>query len=217
LDSGTGVRESAPLINPEHSGSIRSIAFGHDGRELVSGDDNGYVTVWSVATKRPVGKPILVSKSHIVRSVALSPNGRYLATGDDSGSLTLWDVDTHARIWTSRDHHRILSVAFDPDGRVLVTGDAGGNVAGWDAATGLRLSPNLDVGGQVFGLAFTSDGSTVAAAAQPTATLIPSFVVESSPAELARRLCAEVSGNLTPGQWSTYLGRTPYEDVCPTS
>jgi len=217
LNAGTGTRESAPLINPEHSGSIRSIAFGDGGRELVSGDDNGYVTVWSLATKRPLGKPIVVSKGHIVRSVALSTDGRYVATGDDSGAVTLWDVDTHARIWTSRDPHRIFSVAFDPDGRALLTGDAGGNVAGWDVATGHRLAPNLDVGGEVFGLAFESDGSTIAAADQPNATLIPSFVVESSPAELARRLCDELNGNLTPGQWSTYVGHTPYEDVCPTS
>ena len=173
--------------------------------------------MWSVATKRPLGRPILVSRGQIVRSVALSPNGRYLATGDNSGAVTLWDAGTHARIWTSRQAHHIFSVAFDPDGRALVTGDAGGNVAGWDVATGDRLAPSRHIGGPVYGLAFSTDGSTIAAAAEPEATLIPSFVVESSSADLARRLCDEVNGNLTPGLWSKYVGRTPYEDVCPTS
>ena len=217
LNAATGTRESAPLVNPEHSGSIRSIVFGDDGRELATGDDNGYVTLWSVAKRHPVGIPLLASKGRIVRSVALSPNGEYLAAGDGSGTVTLWDVNTRRQVWRFREAHSVLSVAFDPDGRALVTGDASGNVSGWDVATGRRLSPNLHIGGEVYGLAFTSDGSTVAAAAEPNAALIPAFVLESSPAELARRLCGEVNGNLTPQQWSTYVGRVPYEDVCPAS
>jgi len=216
FNSQSGMLQSVGLHDPEHA-SIRSIAFGDDGHILVTGDDNGYVTLWSVDNGRRVGDPILSTSGRIVRSVAVSPNGQLVAAGDGSGTVTVWDVRTHSQVWRTRVGHAVLSVTFSPDGATLVSGDDAGNIRGWYVATGTPLAPSYHIGGDIFGLAFTSDGSTLAAANEPSATLISSFIVEDASQELARRLCREVNGNLTESQWSTYLGRIPFQDLCPSS
>jgi hypothetical protein len=73
------------------------------------------------------------------------------------------------------------------------------------------------VGGTIFGLAFNSDGSTLAAVNDSsTTTLIPSIVVDEPTSALAQHLCAEIRGNLTALQWSADIGdAVPYRQVCP--
>lgn len=62
-----------------------------DGLFAFSGDANGDVRIWEVATGRHVRT--LEGHSGEVYALALTPDDRYLLTGSDGGSVRLWELD----------------------------------------------------------------------------------------------------------------------------
>src|SRR4029453_14260108 len=73
---------------------VTSLAFMPDGRTLVGGSADGFLTAWDVAT----GKVAWRVDTHqgAVQDVAISPDGRVIATAGDSRTVTLWDAATRA-------------------------------------------------------------------------------------------------------------------------
>jgi WD40 repeat protein len=82
-------------------------AFSKDGKILALTSDimmndhasNGAITLWDVATRQPIGPPLIAGRS-FVDAVAFSPNEKMLATGGSNGTVLLWDLDTQS--WLSR-------------------------------------------------------------------------------------------------------------------
>jgi WD40 repeat protein len=93
-----------------------------------------------------------------------SPDGATLATEAGGGTVLLWDVAT----WKPRGHlpgHTggAYRFAFSPDSQLLaVGGTADTTLRIWDVRTRAELA-SLNVGNQVFGLAFSPDGTRLAA------------------------------------------------------
>jgi hypothetical protein len=86
-----------------------------DGTQLVTGDDDGNLQLWDVATNVPVGKPIPAAEGKIFRQV-FDPKGRVLALAGH-GFVTLWDFfagESLGRIQHGERQH-IPAVAFSPD------------------------------------------------------------------------------------------------------
>lgn len=69
----------------------RCLAFAPDGKVLVTANVDCSLTLWEVAT----GKPILTFGGHTarIRCVAFSPDGRRLASGGDDKRILQWNVD----------------------------------------------------------------------------------------------------------------------------
>lgn len=99
-----------------------SLAFSPDGNILVSGNNNGTMVLWDMATYRPIGLPL--KAGGLVTSVDISSDGKILASVN-SKAITLWDIETHQQIgapWNFKDFGP-SSIAFSPKSNVLAVAD----------------------------------------------------------------------------------------------
>jgi WD40 repeat protein len=67
------------------------MAFGPDGRTLLTARDDGRIGVWDVATWKL--RHEYVWKIGKLYSVAFSPDGLLCAAGGEKGQVVVWDVD----------------------------------------------------------------------------------------------------------------------------
>jgi WD40 repeat protein len=149
-----------------HTSPVLSVAFSPDGKTLASGQFNGPVQLWDMATHRQIGRPLTGHTSE-VSSVAFSPDGKTLASAGSDGTVRLWDVATHRQIGrplTDRvPEFVMLTVAFSPDGETLASGSNDGRVRLWDVATHRQIGgPLTGHTNWVNSVAFSPDGTTLA-------------------------------------------------------
>jgi WD40 repeat protein len=67
------------------------VAFSPDGKTLASGDQEGTVRVWVLATRHQISAP-LTGNAGPVLSVAFSRDGKTLASAGADHTVRLWDV-----------------------------------------------------------------------------------------------------------------------------
>jgi WD40 repeat protein len=161
--------------------TVPAMTFSTDGRWLVVGScpRDGEVTcereevrVWDVAAREAVGQPISWPDGYIT-AVAISADGSRVAAGGrqaDRGTIRVFDVADGQPVGRPM-RTEVQSLEFSPDGRTLVSGlpvvsNAGGE-AGlvlWDLASQRRIAAtDVYVAGGVWSLAFTPDGTVIAA------------------------------------------------------
>ena len=88
MGQATG-RRSASLTG--HAGPVTSVAFSPDGKTLASGNTDGTIRMWDMASGRPIGQPPhRPPRRHL--SVAFSPDGKTLASGNVDHTVQLWDL-----------------------------------------------------------------------------------------------------------------------------
>lgn len=104
-----------------------------------------------------------------VRSIAYSPDGTLLAGGNDGGFIGLWNVATKEIITTIRcDYDAINSLSFSHDGQILAASSSGrigrytANISMWKPLTGRIVRNFMDIGVQVYQIAFSSDDKLLA-------------------------------------------------------
>jgi WD40 repeat protein len=140
-----------------------AITFGHS-----SNLSHGDVILWDLQT----GKRLKTFTTTPITSAILSPNGSDLATVSMGGTLSLWDLQTGVRILygpstdpSVEPYEKISKIAFSPDGKLIALG-------GKRTVRILRLEATSIVSEydveetystNVTGLAFSPDGSTLAA------------------------------------------------------
>jgi WD40 repeat protein len=152
-----------PLGHPLHaSGPLYSVAWDPSGRTVASGSFND-VILWSVA--RHAQEQAIRYDSGAVTTVAFSRHGERLAAGGFNGTVLLWNVVTHKRTLLRLPGRKpVTSVAFSRDGTELATG-SDKSVVLWKVANASPVGqPLTGVTGDVYTVAFSPDGKTIAAA-----------------------------------------------------
>lgn len=174
LIAGSGMADSTYQVTQTLSdGNVRgvnSLAFNSDGTLLVSGNENGTVSVWDVKT----GKVINILKGHgisfspesgkmfgSVNSVAFTPDGKVLASAGSDSVIILWNAATWEKLRSiGSSSGPLRSVAFSPDGKMIAGG--GGVVSVWNAGTGEKLKTFDGHSASVNSMVYCNDGKLLA-------------------------------------------------------
>jgi WD40 repeat protein len=145
-----------------HIARVTGLAFGPDGRSLLSGSADGTVRLWDIATGR---EERLVDRGHgVVVSLALSRDGGRALIGGSDGTLRLLDVARARELGQfAAQKEVVLGVALSPDGRQALAGGLDGTVRLWDVATFRELRSFAGPTTGVVCVAFAPDSRLVLA------------------------------------------------------
>jgi len=159
-----------------HRQAVTSVQFSHDGEQVFSAGADRALKVWSVGSGRLLRELRALFRGHrrSISSLCLSPDGYELLTGGGDNTAKLWDVPSGSMRRTHKKCHqsKVLAAIFSRDGTVLVTGGDSGELRLFDHRPPSLVErdgplPELEpLAGlaQIGGIAFSPDGSLLAAA-----------------------------------------------------
>jgi WD40 repeat protein len=147
-----------------HGGPIQNLAFGPDGKSLVS-DGGGGIHVWDAANGKEIPR---FPKQLQAYSIALSPDGKQLAirVSNDKPAeppIAIHEYATGRLLRRFGDRETPASLLFSPDGKVLAASDWSRHrdIELWDPAGGRRLHTLKGHKDHVWCIAFSGDSKTL--------------------------------------------------------
>jgi WD40 repeat protein len=131
------------------------LAYSGNGDLLVSGENDGSVTLWEIDTgaeratyRVPIAGRFMPPR-RLMTWVALSPNGHWAAAAayENSGwGVTVWDTSTGQKQFSQPVGYYtspVYCLAFKPDGTQLAASTAASTVYVWDLASASRADLDL--------------------------------------------------------------------------
>ena len=176
LEAGTAQLWDAvtggPLGTPmHHDRAVRSPAFSHDGRRLLTAGTDNSVRLWEASSGTAVSMPIRHASP--AGFAVFSPDGLRVVTASENGTAQLWDAVSGTALGTTMRHEKaVRSVAFSPDGQRVLTASWDNTARLWDPATGAAISVPMRHEKAINSAAFSPNGQhVVTASADNTARL----------------------------------------------
>jgi WD40 repeat protein len=116
------------------------VRFTPDGKFGCSGDEDGEIHVWDVATGAT--RTRMLGHQHGVFVLGVSRDGTRLASGGWDNTVRVWKLDDGQELLTLRGHASgIYASEFSPDGETLFTVSGEGLVRVWASGVKRRPSP----------------------------------------------------------------------------
>ena len=154
-----------------HKGWVNGLAFGPDGRFLVTASRDGTARLWDISPAGNEELLTLAGHSDFLSSIAFSPDGSLMATSGNDTTARIWDISSGRTLFTLTNHEAAVNVVkFSPDGTLLATGSEDNTARLWDTNTGQELrilSGHAERGydfhfNGIVGLSFSPDGERLA-------------------------------------------------------
>jgi WD40 repeat protein len=141
-----------------HSDWVNCVAVSADGRNAISGSDDGTIKLWDL-TRLSAEPPV---RDHLerVRAVSVTSDGLTAISTSDDRTLRIWDLETRSakRVLPNQQHWVFACI---PGGRRLVSSGGSGSVTLWDLDSGQELQRFVGHQDRVRTLAVTSCGTRV--------------------------------------------------------
>ncbi|KIM38372.1 hypothetical protein M413DRAFT_420490 [Hebeloma cylindrosporum] len=150
-----------------HTPGVACIVFSPDGKHIISGSENGTISIWDAEIGEIVTGPL---KEHTeqVNAIGISPDGKYIISGSRDKTICIWDAKTgDAMIAPLKGHTgSVLSVIFSPDGKHIISCSNDHTIRIWDAKTGKVVNgPLKGHTNPVTCVAFSQDGKHIMSSA----------------------------------------------------
>lgn len=143
------------------AGSMTATAISADGKLVLTGEDDGLVTLWNVATGDSQQK--YMGHGRTVFAAAMLPDGKRAVTCGDDNSIIVWELATGRRLQQMSTGDSIpLVMSCSPDGALAAVGGADGAIGIWDLRGGKRTTV-LHRRSSLCGVQFSPDGRLIAA------------------------------------------------------
>ena len=151
--------------------AVYSVLFTNDGKQVLSGDEEGMLRRWRVDDGQEVGEPFRAKGE--IYAAALSPDGKWLACGLRRSQrlafrhvyVRIWDTRTHEKVLDIKGHkNTVFAVDVSPDSAKLATGSFDKTACIWNITTGERLVGPLQHENHVVAVQFSPKGDRIATA-----------------------------------------------------
>ena len=152
--------DNTRTIEVEGRSPVWSLVFLEDGKNFLSGGEDGMIRQWRVEDGREVGQPYRASSG--VQTIAVSGDRKWIVTGEER-LATVWNRITHQSSFTVDEHTGwVRTVDISPDSTRFATGATDNKVFIWDIETGIRLVGPLRHDKHVVAVKFSPDGNYLA-------------------------------------------------------
>jgi WD40 repeat protein len=210
-------KQMGPLTSSQKD-RIWALAFSPDGEYLASAGNDLVVAFWKTGHQtmpvKTLGAPVTGNDWELMPvGVSFSPDGTLLAMSTGEHSVTVWNFRSGRPLPPVLYGHTqaVSSIAFRRDGKVLASGSADGDIRLWDVETHELLGTLSAQQKAVKSVVFGPRKGTLASVGEDDSIIFWDVDFEG----WFNSACRIANRNLTPKEWNTYLGASPYRKTCP--